>query len=170
MLRVDSVEELKQNASPDFVAKNAEKLGIVATVEQVYGNQLPKQNKYHVSKKEDRTYKGVVYDSKREMLYFINTLEPKLKARDLTFVLRQVAFDLGAGVRYVADFVAFKAHWDSGPPADRHHSWEITVYEVKMWRKATAKHPAGFYFTPDAKTKMKLFREQYKELKLEIVK
>jgi hypothetical protein len=166
-LHYDSIEQL-----PEHLRKQAkEKLGIVATVEQVYCNQVaPKQNKYHVSSAPDRTYKGVVYDSKREMLYYINELEPKLKSRELTYVIPHVCFPLGAGVKYECDFMCLKAHWTSGPPLVRHHSWEIVIIEVKMWRKATAKHPAGFFFTPDAKIKMKLFKNLYPAFRLEIVR
>jgi hypothetical protein len=163
-MRFESIDELKRCAGPEFVAKNAAQLGIVATVEQVYANQAtPKQNKYHVAAREDRTYKGVIYDSKREMMYYRDTLEPQLLSGELDYVLPHVCFPLGGGVKYECDFMTLNKHDGLG-------MWWVVVYEVKMWRKATAKHPAGFWFTPDAKIKMKLFREQYKELKLEIVK
>ena len=158
-LHYDSIEQL-----PEHLRKQAkEKLGIVATVEQVYCNQVaPKQNKYHVSSAPDRTYKGVVYDSKREMLYYINVLEPRLLSGELDYVLRQVPFELGAGVKYVADFVTFELNGLG--------MWVVTVIEVKMWRKATAKHAAGFFFTPDAKIKINLFKNLYPAIKLEVVK
>ena len=158
-LHYESIEQL-----PEHLRKQAkEKLGIVATVEQVYCNQVaPKQNKYHVSSAPDRTYKGVVYDSKREMLYYRDTLETRLLSGELDYVLRQVPFDLGAGVKYVADFVTFELNGLG--------MWVVTVIEVKMWRKATAKHPAGFFFTPDAKIKIKLFKNLYPAIKLEVVR
>ena len=158
-LHYDSIEQL-----PEHLRKQAkEKLGIVATVEQVYCNQVaPKQNKYHVSSAPDRTYKGVVYDSKREMLYYRDTLEPLLLSGELDYVLRQVPFELGAGVKYVADFVTFELNGLG--------MWVVTVIEVKMWRKATVKHPAGFFFTPDARIKMKLFKNLYPAFRLEIVR
>jgi len=164
-LHYDSIEQL-----PEHLRKQAkEKLGIVATVEQVYCNQVaPKQNKYHVSSAPDRTYKGVVYDSKREMLYYRDTLEPRLLSGELDYVLPHVCFPLGAGVKYECDFLTMKDRTDHETGADRLAAWEVEVIEVKMWRKATAKHAAGFFFTPDAKIKMKLFREQYKELTLEV--
>ena len=158
-LHYESIEQL-----PEHLRKQAkEKLGIVATVEQVYCNQVaPKQNKYHVSSAPDRTYKGVVYDSKREMLYYRDTLEPRLLSGELDYVLRQVPFELGAGVKYVADFVTFELNGLG--------MWVVTVIEVKMWRKATAKHAAGFFFTPDAKIKTKLFKNLYPAFRLEIVR
>jgi len=179
------LDELIKNADPGFVAKNAAKLGIeppkwvgskiCSTImpdlkdnETYVGHITAKvvQNKYHVAPVADRMYKGVIYDSKREMLYYINTLEPKLRTGELDYVLPHICFPLGGGVKYECDFLTMKRL------AGNHFgiSWDLTVIEVKMWRKATAKHPAGFFFTPDAKIKMKLFREQYKELKLEIVK
>jgi len=125
-------------------------------------------NKYHVAPKEDRTYNGIVYDSKREASKAAE-LDLDVLAGNITFYLRQVPFDLGAGVKYVADFVTYLSVHD---PDNVFQSslFEVIVIEVKMWRKATVKHKAGFFFTADARNKMKLFREQYKELTLEIVK
>jgi hypothetical protein len=129
--------------------------------------EKPKQNKYHVSSAPDRTYKGVVYDSKKEASK-ATELDLCVQAGEIAFYLRQVPFDLGAGVKYVADFVTFEPVALSKDLPVRLGYWNVTVIEVKMWRKATAKHAAGFFFTPDAKIKMKLFREQYKELTLEV--
>ena len=178
-LHYDSIEQL-----PEHLRKQAkEKLGIAnlpapvtsgmnddEAYQLLVRGEKPKQNKYHVAAREDRTYRGVVYDSKREMLYYINTLEPQLLSGELDYVLPHVCFPLGAGVKYECDFLTLKDRTDHENGADRLAAWELTVIEVKMWRKATAKHPASFFFTPDAKIKMKLFREQYKQLKLEIVK
>ena len=177
-LHYDSIEQL-----PEHLQKQAkEKLGMNLPPPVTSGmdddeaylllvrGEKPKQNKYHVSSAPDRTYKGVVYDSKREMLYYINELEPKLKSGELTYVIPHVCFPLGAGVKYECDFLTMKDRTDHETGADRLAAWEVEVIEVKMWRKATAKHPAGFFFTPDAKIKMKLFREQYKTLRLEVVK
>ena len=170
-LHYDSIEQL-----PEHLRKQAkEKLGLQGlerlteirhSVSSVFSQ--PKQNKYHVSSAPDRTYKGVVYDSKREMLYYRDTLEPRLLSGELDYVLPHVCFPLGAGVKYECDFLTMKDRTDHETGADRLAAWEVEVIEVKMWRKATAKHAAGFFFTPDAKIKMKLFREQYKELTLEV--
>ena len=108
---------------------------------------------------------GSVYDSKKEASKAAE-LDLCVQAGEIAFYLRQVPFDLGAGVKYVADFVTFKNVYDhnDGP------AYLTKVIEVKMWRKATSKHPAGFFYTPEAKLKMKLFKEKYPDLELEICK
>ena len=160
-LHYDSIEQL-----PEHLRKQAkEKLWFAASGQQAseIANSSVKQNKYHVDAREDRTYKGVTYDSKREMLYYINTLEPQLLSGELDYVLPHVCFPLGGGVKYECDFMTLNKHDGLG-------MWWVVVYEVKMWRKATAKHPAGFWFTPDARNKMKLFKNLYPAFRLEIVK
>ena len=171
-LHYDSIEQL-----PEHLRKQAkEKLGIAnlpapvtsgmnddEAYQLLVRGEKPKQNKYHVAAREDRTYKGVVYDSKREMLYYRDTLEPQLLSGELDYVLPHVCFPLGGGVKYECDFMTLNKHDGLG-------MWWVVVYEVKMWRKATAKHPAGFWFTPDARNKMKLFKNLYPAFRLEIVK
>ncbi len=116
----------------------------------------PQPHKYHVADKPDRTYNGVVYHSKKEMLK-AQELDLQVRAGDLTFWLRQVPFLLDGSDKYVADFVTFKAWWVSGPPSDRTHSWNINVLEIK-----------GFW-TPLARNKFKRFKKQYPNLKVEVV-
>ena len=171
-LHYDSIEQL-----PEHLRKQAkEKLGIAnlpapvtsgmnddEAYQLLVRGEKPKQNKYHVAAREDRTYRGVVYDSKREMLYYRDTLEPQLLSGELDYVLPHVCFPLGGGVKYECDFMTLNKHDGLG-------MWWVVVYEVKMWRKATAKHPAGFWFTPDARNKMKLFKNLYPAFRLEIVK
>ena len=171
-LHYDSIEQL-----PEHLRKQAkEKLGIAnlpapvtsgmnddEAYQLLVRGEKPKQNKYHVAAREDRTYRGVVYDSKREMMYYRDTLEPQLLSGELDYVLPHVCFPLGGGVKYECDFMTLNKHDGLG-------MWWVVVYEVKMWRKATAKHPAGFWFTPDARNKMKLFKNLYPAFRLEIVK
>jgi hypothetical protein len=111
-------------------------------------------NKYHVSPKTDRTYNGIVYDSKKEML-FAQELDLRVRAGEITFWLRQVPFVVGYDplTVYKADFVTF-----STPGLG--HYW-VTVIEVKPKdKKAWAKGAAR---------KLKLFRKKFPHLKLEIV-
>ena len=179
--RFESIDELKKSVSPDFIAKNPHIFGqgtppapkLVASGmndDEAYqllvrGEKPVKQNKYHVAPAGDRTYKGMLFASKREASKCAE-LDLDVIAGEIDFYLRQVPFDLGAGVKYVADFVTFKNVYDhnDGP------AYLTKVIEVKMWRKATSKHPAGFFYTPEAKLKMKLFKEKYPDLELEICK
>lgn len=109
---------------------------------------IERQNKYHVSAKEDRTLNGIVYASKKEMQK-AQELDLMLKGHPFSFYLRQVPFYLGAGITYRADFVLFKAYGVSG--------YEITVIEVKGME------------TPAWKLKHKLFKATYPNLTLEVV-
>jgi hypothetical protein len=152
-IRFESVDELKRNTSPEFVAKNAAQLGIVATVEQVYGNQAaPKQNKYHVAPVPDRTYRGIVFSSKKEAAKCAE-MDLCVQAGEIDFYLRQVPFIVGYDplTKYVADFVTFKFVKDVFP-----YVWRIKVIETK-----------GTY-APGAKRKLKLFREKYPNVTIEV--
>jgi hypothetical protein len=102
-IRFESVDELKRNTSPEFVAKNAAQLGLVASIEQVYGNAAPKQNKYHVAAREDRFYAGKLYASKKEALK-AQELDLRVKAGDIKGYLIQVPFRLPGGTSHRLDF------------------------------------------------------------------
>ena len=98
------------------------------------------------------TYNGVVYHSKKEAA-FAQKLDLRLKAGELDYVLRQVPFDLSAGIIYRADFVTLsKETVDYGVIR-----WDITVYEVKGME------------TPAWKLKHKLFKDKYPLIALEVV-
>lgn len=47
---------------------------------------------------------GKKFGSKKEARYYFNVLLPQLAAGEIKLILRQVAFDLPGGIRYVADF------------------------------------------------------------------
>jgi len=146
-------EMLKRN--PDLAIDDG-KLKDMAVIGAGLGNfeeWTMRKNKYNVSNKEDRTYGGITYASKKEA-NFACTLNMMLKAGEIDYVLRQVPFELGVGIIYKADFVTFKAdpkiHPDTG-------LWTIAVYEIKgMW-------------TDVARLKMKLFKEKFPNLTLEII-
>ncbi len=110
-------------------------------------NEEPRRGggKYHVSPKEDRTYNGVVYASKKEMKK-AEELDLEIKAGEITFYLRQVPFTLPGGDKYVADFMVFKT-----TPQGQ---WWMKVIEVKgVW-------------TALAKNKFKRFKKGYPELEI----
>jgi hypothetical protein len=112
-------------------------------------------NKYRVSAKEDRTLNGKVYASKKEMNQAIK-LDAMVQSGEISFYLRQVPFDLGAGIRYLADFVTYRGWHSVGLQGDRIIHYEVTVIEVKGFWNSTAK------------MKMKLFKAKYPDLEIEI--
>lgn len=90
-----------------------------------------KVNKYHVAPKEDRTYNGVVYASKKEAT-FAYELDLKKGAKIIDFWIRQVPFPLPGGSTYRLDFMTFRLmektqRWFFDP----YVVWEIEFYEVK---------------------------------------
>lgn len=63
----------------------------------------PKRDKYNRSCKEDRTADGIIFDSKKEMNYYLRLkLDP-----DVYYVLRQVPFELPGKTKYYCDFLVF---------------------------------------------------------------
>ena len=105
------------------------------------------------------TYNGVVYASKKEAA-FAQELDLKLKAGEVDYILRQVPFDLGAGIIYRADFVTLKNQGMRSFWVGEKKSivlWNITVYEVKGME------------TPAWKLKHKLFKDKYPLIALEVV-
>ena len=134
----------------------ASRINLNAGVGAIVGHTEPikRMNKYNVSAKEDRTYRGVTYDSQKEMNFYINMLEPMLKDGVLDYVLYHVRFPIGGNSYYESDFLALRKTNIEMPEG---HSWIITLYEVKgMW-------------TDMAKLKMKLFKEKYPNLILKII-
>ena len=62
-----------------------------------------KRDKYNRSPVHERTADGIIFDSKKEMNYYL-----KLKIDpDVKFFLRQVPFHLQTGIKYLADFLIF---------------------------------------------------------------
>lgn len=68
--------------------------------------------------KKDRTYKGIQFDSRTEMLFLIEFVEPKMKSGEILSYELQVPYVLQDGftrngkkilpIKYVADYVI---HW-----------------------------------------------------------
>ena len=128
---------------------NTELLGEDTARRPVVQEQPIKRSKYNAV---PTTYNGVVYASKKEAA-FAQKLDLRLKAGELDYVLRQVPFDLSAGIIYRADFVTLsKETVDYGVIR-----WDITVYEVKGME------------TPAWKLKHKLFKDKYPLIQLEVV-
>lgn len=75
---------------------NVQKAPVPAPAEEA-----PKGNKYGNCRV---TIDGKRFDSKKEARYYLETLLPLLEAGEIKLILRQVAFDLPGGIRYVADF------------------------------------------------------------------
>lgn len=65
-----------------------------------------KPSKYHVGKKAERTWNGILFASAKEMNY-CKDLQLLQKAGELKFYLRQVPFDLPGRIKYRVDFVEF---------------------------------------------------------------
>jgi hypothetical protein len=144
-------EELQEALkNPDLkIAENVNRLRQSLPLIRLDAKPFMKRNKYNVSPKEDRTYNGVVYASKKEAK-FACTLNMMLHAGEVDYVLRQVPFDLGANITYRADFVTLTKY------AKDYH-WNFVVYEVKGME------------TPEWKLKHKLFKDKYPSIKLEII-
>jgi hypothetical protein len=82
-----------------------------------------KRSKYHVDMtekgKKDRTYKGIQFDSRTEMLFLIEFVEPKMKSGEILSYELQVPYILQDGftrngkkilpIKYVADYVIYWA-------------------------------------------------------------
>jgi hypothetical protein len=160
MVTVLNIKDELPNISEDVMKLNPELFGIkldnlkykhIVDYDIKKDEVVFKKNKYNVSPKEDRTYNGITYASKKECKY-AKKLDDMIERGEIDFYLRQVPFDLGAGITYRADFVTFKTFWDG-----HNGGWIIKVIE-----------PKGFK-TPEWKLKLKLFKEKYPNLTLEIV-
>ena len=66
-----------------------------------------KGNKYHVSPKDDRTYNGKVYHSKKEATRAHDN-DLRIRAGELDFYLEQVGITLPGGKKYRLDFLEFR--------------------------------------------------------------
>lgn len=113
------------------------------------GRSVAPVNKYNRSNREDRTYNGVVYDSKREARHAME-LDTWMLTGRVVKVERQIPFELRANDRKVCKIVIdFKVTW---------HTGEVTYQEVKG------------YETKDWVIKRKLFAALYPDLKYEVIK
>lgn len=109
-------------------------------------------SKYHVSAKEDRTYDGIVFDSKAEMEYYRDVVLPLAAAGEIVQYELQKSFELQPGFRhdgkavraiaYVCDFYLI------------YKGGHTEVIDVKGMA------------TPEAKLKRKMFMYKYPEEKL----
>ena len=102
----------------------------------------------NVAKKADRTYKGVVYDSKAEMLraFELDALKAAGKIIDWE---RQVPFTLAVNGIPICKFVVDFCVWT---PVGKHYE------EIKGWE------------TPEYKLKLKLFKAIYQNIDYRIIK
>jgi hypothetical protein len=103
----------------------------------------------NVAKKEDRTYKGVVYDSKSEMLraFELDALKAAGKILDWE---RQWPFTLAVNGITICKFVVdFRVRETPG---------NVYYEEVKGWE------------TPEYKLKLKLFKAIYQNVDYRIIK
>ncbi len=89
-------------------------------------------NKYGVAPKDERTYSGVVYHSKKEKL-FADDLDLRIKAGDIDFWLRQVSFPLPGRTSYRLDFMTFYLFGieEVGAKPIRNDLYRVNFYEVK---------------------------------------
>jgi hypothetical protein len=83
------------------------------------------RSKYHVDiteqGKKNRTYKGILFDSKTEMLFLVEVIEKGIESGEISSYERQVPYILQEGftrngkkilpIKYVADFVI---HYSNG--------------------------------------------------------
>ena len=144
---IKDIKEKYPNINPDILEPDAVKTARQIAVSLVQPSK--RRSKYNAV---PTTYNGVVYASKKEAA-FAQKLDLRLKAGELDYVLRQVPFDLSAGIIYRADFVTLsKETVDYGVIR-----WDITVYEVKGME------------TPAWKLKHKLFKDKYPLIALEVV-
>ena len=154
------VQELKErypNIDPDLLALNAGRTAALIATAQEQGTK--RRSKYNVSAAADRTYNGILYDSKKEMRYYVEVLEPLLKAGELDYVLYHVRFPVGNDpvTIYEADFVTLNACALSRDLPALLGTWEIEVIEVK-----------GMH-TVSGDRKIKLFRKKYPKLKFTLI-
>jgi len=151
---IKDVKEKYPNINPELLETDAVKTARQIAVSLVQPSK--RRSKYNAV---PTTYNGVVYASKKEAI-FAQKLDLRLKAGELDYVLRQVPFDLGAGIIYRADFVTLKNQGMRSFWVGEKKSiglWEVTVYEVKGME------------TPAWKLKHKLFKDKYPLIALEVV-
>lgn len=91
-------------------------------------------NKYHVAPKEERTWQGVVYASKAEMVRAME-LEALRQAGIVTKVVPQPRYQLGPDTVYVADFeVTYESGWVEAEDVKGFETREFKR-KKKLWSK-----------------------------------
>ncbi len=118
--------------------------------------KAPAGNKYHVAPKDERTYNGVLYDSKKEATE-AQKQDLRIRANEIDFWLYHVRFPLPNGEIFESDLMTFKFLTEEFHLGQRVSLWLIEVIEVKG------------YWTREAKRKMKLFTTMYPYLKVTVV-
>ena len=157
----DELKERFPNISEDVLDRNTRAYleGSTNNVEA-----MKKENKYHVSAREDRTYNGITYDSKKEADY-AEELDFAVYAGRISFWLRQVPFILGYDplTVYKADFMTFER--EEPLPFQEKPSlldgWIVKVIEIKPKSERA--------WAPGAKRKLNLFRKKYPDFPLEVL-
>jgi hypothetical protein len=143
------LRELLPNVSDDVIHVNCGDVVIAkmpSPIARTQKQSVKRQGKYNAT---PTTYNGVVYHSKKEA-QFAQTLDLQLRNGEIDYILRQVPFDLGAGIVYRADFVTITKY-------TQEYHWNVVVYEVKGME------------TPAWKLKHKLFKDRYPLIQLEVV-
>lgn len=102
----------------------------------------------NVAPRSERTYSGVVYDSKSEALYAFK-LDAMKASGEIKGWSRQVPFPLEVNgkliCKFVVDFVVAEHEWD-------------VIHEVKGW------------MTPEFRLKLKLFKALYPDMPYKVVR
>ena len=112
-----------RNTSQDDVARMlAENKDLSSASITPAPSEAEKVNKYHVASKEKRTYKGILFASRKEMLWYRDW---DLHHHTDEICLRQVPFALPGGTTYRLDFMLLFPR-DTVPL-----SWLIRYVEVK---------------------------------------
>lgn len=113
-------------------------------------------SKYHVAAKGDRTYDGIVFDSKAEMEYYRDVVLPLVAAGEIVQYELQKSFELQPGFRYNGKAV-------------RAITYVCDFYLVYKDGHTEVIDVKGMA-TPEAKLKRKMFLYKYPEKKLLWVK
>lgn len=91
---------MKSGLKWNIADMNEKQLALVNSATTATVPRKARRDKYNRSPKEERTVEGIVFDSKKEMAFYL-----KLKQDpSVLFFLRQVPFHLPAGVKYLCDF------------------------------------------------------------------
>lgn len=93
---------------------------------------MTRRNKYNVAPAERRTYNGVVYDSRAEMLY-AQQLDQLKQVGHVLEIERQPQLELVEGYRYRPDF---KVTWQDGVEYVDVKGKETTEFRrtLRMWK------------------------------------
>lgn len=116
----------------------------VSQEKELPGAKQEKKHKYHASPKEERTYNGIIFDSKKEMFVY-QKLELAVQAGEILYFLRQVPIRFKCGSTYWVDFLVF------------YNNGTFEYIEAKGVR------------TPVYKTKLKLLADEYPHIQIQEV-